>query len=80
MIHPNKEIMMKAIGITKEKNKKGGYAVAAIIVKGDKIISETFTTIKKDSPPINHAEMNALRDAAEKLNSYKLEGCWLYTT
>ena len=80
MIHPNKEIMVKAIELAKKKYKEGGHAVAAIVVKGDDIISKAFTTIRRDNDPTNHAEMNAIRAAAKKLKSYKLEGCWLYTT
>jgi tRNA(adenine34) deaminase len=80
MLHPNKEIMIKAIELAKEKYGEGGHAVAAIVVKGDNIISEAYTSIRKDNDPTNHAEMNAIRAAAKKLNSYKLEGCWLYIT
>ena len=80
MNHPNKEIMMKAIKIAEEKVDNGKHAVAAIIVKDDEIISETYTTIQRDNDPTKHAEINAIKEAAKKLNSYKLEGCWLYTT
>lgn len=80
MIHPNKEIMTKAIQIAKDKQKEGGHAIAAVIIKGDEIICETFTTIKRDNDPINHAEMNAIREAAKKLKSHKLEESWLYST
>ena len=74
MNHPNKEIMNKLIELTKEKK-----VVAAMIIKGEEIISTGINTVKKDINPINHAEMNAIKDAAKKLNSHKLEGCWLYT-
>tara|TARA_Y100000310_G_C20142329_1_gene560821 strand:+ start:69 stop:512 length:444 start_codon:yes stop_codon:yes gene_type:complete len=79
MNHPNKEIMMRAIEIAK-KNMKFESVVASIIVKGDEIISEGFTTIKRDKNPINHGEINAITNAAKKLDSHNLEGCWLYTT
>ncbi|MBN2459633.1 nucleoside deaminase [Candidatus Woesearchaeota archaeon] len=80
MNHPNKEIMSKAIKIAKDNVDNGKHAVAAIIVKDDKIISEAYTTIQRDNDPTKHAEINAIREAAKKLNSYKLEECWLYTT
>lgn len=80
MEHPNKEIMMEAIRLVKEKDKGDGHIIAAIIVKGDEIISKGITTVKEDKDPTKHGEINAIGNAAKKLNSHKLEGCWLYTT
>jgi len=74
MNHPNKEIMNKLIELSKEKK-----VVSAIIVKGDKIISTGFNTVKQDINPVHHAEINAIEDAAKKLKNHKLEGCWLYS-
>jgi tRNA(Arg) A34 adenosine deaminase TadA len=80
MQHPNKEIMQKVINLAVSKHKEGGYAVAVMIVKDDKIIAKAFTTIDKDQDPTCHAEMNAIKIAANKLNSKKLEDCYLYST
>ena len=80
MIHPNKEIMQRAIDLAKESHKKGSMAIAAVIVKGDEIISEAVTSVLKDNNPTNHAEMNAIRKAAEKIKFYSLKDCWLYST
>lgn len=80
MIHPNKEIMQKAINLAKEKYQEGGHAVAAIIVKDNEIISQAFTTVIRDNDPTCHAEINAIKIAANKLKSKHLEGCYLYTT
>jgi len=79
MHHPNKDIMDKAIKLAYEKFKEGGHAVAAIIVKDDEIISEAFTTVRRDTDPTAHAEINAIRAAAKKLGN-KLFDCYLYTT
>lgn len=79
MNHPNKYIMQKAIKLAQEKYKEGGHAVAAIIIKDDEIISEAFTTIRRDNDPTAHAEMNAIRAAAKKFGK-KLPDCYLYTT
>lgn len=80
MNHPDKEVMERAIRLAKEKYQEGGHAVAAIIVKGNKIIAEAFTTINRDQDPTCHAEMNVIKIAANYLKSKKLEGCYLYTT
>ncbi len=75
MKHPNKEIMIKAIELAREKK-----AVASIIVKDDKIISRATTTIIQDKQPSRHAEINAIEKACKELDSYDLSGCWLYST
>jgi len=80
MIHPNKEIMKKAIDLAKDKYQEGGYAVAAIIVKDNEIISQAFTTVRRDNDPTCHAEINVIKLAVKKLKSKKLENCYLYTT
>lgn len=75
-----KEFMQKAIELAKESAKKGDYAVGAVIVKGDKIISRGETNLKRENDPTVHAEIVAIRDACLKLNSRFLEGFILYTT
>jgi guanine deaminase len=80
MIEPSAAFMRRAIALARENRKKGGHAVAALIVKGDEIIAEAATTIRTDADPTAHAEMNAIRLAAKKLRSPKLEECCLYTT
>lgn len=80
MQHPNKEIMQRAINLAMSKYKEGGHAVAAIIIKDDDIIAESYATVNKDQDPTGHAEINAIKTAASKLKSKNLEGCWLYST
>ena len=80
MEHPNKEIMQRAINLAISKHKEGGHAVASIIVKDEDIITEAFTTINRDQDPTCHAEINAIKIAANKFKSKKLEDCYLYST
>ena len=60
--------------------KSGQYALGAIVVLDDKIISMAHTTLHNTNDPSAHAEMNAIRDASNKLNSRYLKNAWLYTT
>lgn len=75
MKHPNKEIMQKAINLAKKKR-----SVACIIVKDNKIIAQTITTVFTEHQPFRHAEINAIEKACKKLKSFDLSNCWLYTT
>jgi tRNA(Arg) A34 adenosine deaminase TadA len=80
MVHPSAVLMNRAIDIARKNYKEGGHAVGALIVRGDEIIAEAFTTIRTDMDPTAHAEINVIRLAAQKLQSTKLKDCYLYTT
>jgi len=57
-----------------------GGPFGAVIVKDGKIISESHNTVLTDTDPTAHAEINAIRKACKKLNTYHLDGCTLYTS
>jgi len=80
MVHPKKEFMDIAIKEAIYSTKNGQYALGAIVVLNDKIISITNTNLHETNDPSAHAEMNAIREASKKLGSRYLEGAWLYTT
>jgi guanine deaminase len=62
------------------ENNEGG-PFGAVIIKDNKIVSKAHNTVLKDNDPTCHAEINAIRAASKKLNSYNnLEDCILYTT
>jgi tRNA(adenine34) deaminase len=54
--------------------------VGAILVKENKIISRSYNQSISKNDPSGHAEMNVLRDAAKKINNYRLIGSSLYVT
>ncbi len=54
--------------------------VAAIVVCGDEIVGTGVNRRETDSDPTAHAEIVAIRDAAEKLNRWNLADCELYVT
>ncbi|MBI2473982.1 nucleoside deaminase [Candidatus Uhrbacteria bacterium] len=80
MIQPSKELMQRIIDLARAKYQEGGHAVAALIVKDGEVIAEAFTSVRRDLDPTAHAEINVIRLAAQKLQSTKLKGCYLYTT
>lgn len=61
-------------------NNKDGGPFGAIIIKDNKIISCSHNTVLKDKDPTVHAEVNAIREACKKLNTYDLSECSIYTT
>lgn len=59
---------------------QAGGPFGACLVKGDEVLAVTHNTVLKDRDPTGHAEMNAIRLAASKLETYDLSGCEIYTT
>ena len=73
--------MRRAIALAEKGmslNKGGPFG--AVIVKGGKIIAEGYNTVTSSTDPTAHAEVIAIRKACEKLNSFQLEDCTIYTS
>ena len=54
--------------------------MGAVVVLDDKIIGEGYNRPLRTHDPTAHAEMAALRDAASRLQNYRLGGTTLYVT
>ncbi len=77
----NNNFMRRAIALAKHgmENNAGG-PFGAVVVKEGKIISEGFNRVTSKNDPTAHAEIVAIRKACEKLNSFQLTGCTIYTS
>ena len=73
--------MKECIEISKKwvQNNEGGPFGACIGDKNNNIISISNNTVLKDNDPTAHAEVNAIRMACKKINSYDLSDFVLYT-
>jgi len=76
----NKNIMREAIKLANDNIKKGGGPFAAIIIKDGQIIAHGTNQVTNNNDPTAHAEVEAIRNAAKKLNSFDLTECEIYTT
>lgn len=61
------------------QNNVGG-PFGCCIVKNGEVICVTSNSVLEDNDPTAHGEINAIRKACKKLNTYDLTGCELYTT
>ncbi|MBN1561500.1 nucleoside deaminase [candidate division KSB1 bacterium] len=52
----------------------------AVIAKDDAIIAEAWNQVIVHQDPTAHAEIVAIRQACQKLNSFQLRGCTLYAS
>ena len=57
-----------------------GGPFGAIIVRNGTVISAAGNSVIRDKDPTAHAEINAIRLACTKLQTFNLSGCVLYTS
>ena len=74
------KFIKEAIKLAKISATEGEVPVGAVIVKGDKIIATGRNTRENTNNATAHAEMQAIENACEKLNSWRLCECELYCT
>ena len=76
----NEAFMRKAIELSIENVKNGGGPFGAVIVRGDEIIATGVNRVTDNNDPTAHAEVSAIRAACQKLGTFNLEGCEIYTS
>ncbi|OGA40808.1 MAG: tRNA-specific adenosine deaminase [Betaproteobacteria bacterium RIFCSPLOWO2_12_FULL_62_13] len=72
--------MRVALELAKLAQEAGEVPVGAVVVRGGRIIGRGFNQPILSRDPIAHAEIVALRDAAQHLQNYRLNGCELFVT
>ena len=72
--------MMHAINLAKIAFNKSEVPVGAIIVKNGQIIGKGFNQVISKNSVVSHAEINAINDASEALENYRLNDCDMYVT
>lgn len=72
--------MREALKLAREAQLAGEVPVGAVVVCEEKIIAHARNERETSGDPTAHAEVLALRRAAEALDTRRLEGCTLYVT
>ncbi|MGE5384304.1 MAG: nucleoside deaminase, partial [Betaproteobacteria bacterium] len=72
--------MREAISMAQAAECLGEVPVGAVVVKDGEIIGRGFNSPIGEADPTAHAEISALRDAARKLDNYRLPDCELFVT
>jgi guanine deaminase len=68
-----------SLSLTSVETGKGG-PFGAVIVKENEIIAKAHNQVTSTNDPTAHAEIVALRQACQVLNTFQLKGCELYTS
>ena len=74
------DFMKKAIDLSIQNIKDSGGPFGCVIVKDNNIIAEGVNRVTFNNDPTAHAEIVAIRNACNKLNTFNLEGCELYSS
>jgi len=72
--------MRSALELADQAGEAGEVPVGAVVVKGGTIIGRGYNCPISAADPTAHAEVMALRDAAQHTRNYRLLGCTLYVT
>ena len=72
--------MRRALELATEAAAAGEVPVGAVVTCGEDIIAETRNAMRGSNDPTAHAEMEAIRAAAAKLSSSRLDECTLWVT
>lgn len=77
----DKKFMTLAIQLATENVKSGnGGPFGAVVVKNGEIISTGVNNVTAVNDPTAHAEVIAIREACNKLESFQLDGCEIYAS
>ena len=72
--------MRRALDLAEEAASAGEVPVGAVITHGEEIVAEARNAMRGSIDPTAHAEIVAIRRAAEALGQPRLDGCILWVT
>lgn len=80
-LHTQHELYLReALAAAHEAAAHGDVPVGAVVVRDDGIIAVASNRTIRDQDPTAHAELLAIREAARRVRSWRLDDCTLYVT
>ena len=76
----DEEFMREALALARQAGAVGEVPVGAVVVREGELLGRGYNQPISSHDPTAHAEVVALRDAAQRLANYRLGGCVLYVT
>ena len=76
----DERFMRQALELAREAQSNGEVPVGAVVVIGEQVRGRGFNSPIALSDPTAHAEILALREAAQSVQNYRLEAATLYVT
>ena len=72
--------MARALELAAQAAQVGDVPVGCVIVRDGEIIGEGRNRREENGDATSHAELEAIRDACQRVGSWRLHGCTLYVT
>jgi tRNA(adenine34) deaminase len=72
--------MRRALDLAAQAAAEGEVPVGAVVTRGEEIIAESRNDMRGSNDPTAHAEMEAIRAAAARLGTSRLDECTLWVT
>jgi tRNA(Arg) A34 adenosine deaminase TadA len=72
--------MRRALALAREAAEADEVPVGAVVTHGEDIVAEARNAMRGSLDPTAHAEMVAIRSAAERLGRPRLDGCTIWVT
>jgi len=76
----DEDFMRRALALAAHAEAEGEVPVGAVIVLDGEVIGEGWNRPIAANDPTAHAEIQALRSAAQRMGNYRLTGATLYVT
>ncbi len=77
----DQKFMRRAIELAlKGMENNAGGPFGCVIVRDGEILSEGYNSVTSQNDPTAHAEVVAIRKACEKLETFQLKDCTIYTS
>lgn len=76
----HREYMNRALELAQQAARQGDVPVGCVIVKDGEIIGEGRNRREEWGDATAHAELEAIRQACDRVGSWRLHGCTMYVT
>jgi tRNA(Arg) A34 adenosine deaminase TadA len=75
------QFMAEAIRLATENvSLRNGGPFGAVVVKNGEVVGRGYNQVTANNDPTAHAEVMAIRDACQTLQTFQLDGCVVYTS
>lgn len=72
--------MQMAIDLSVENVRNGGGPFGAVVVRNGEVVATGVNRVTANCDPTAHAEVMAIRNACARLETFKLDGCTIYSS
>ena len=72
--------MRLALALAEQAFSEEEVPVGAVVVRDGAVLGSGYNRREQRGDPLAHAEMEAIREASQRLGGWRLDGCTLYVT